>query len=106
MSHETDKRMTTPQVTSTASALAIGGAVILAILAMIALAIMGSAGVAGSVIAFYGLPIVFFAPTPRNWWFLSGISAALAAAPAISYSVQVLRPPAVAKSRAMANGFR
>jgi hypothetical protein len=84
-------------------ALSIGGSVLLGVLAMVALAVMGAAGLVGAALAFYAFPVAFFAPTPRNYWFLLLISAALAAAPAISFAVQVLRPPRV-QGREWING--
>jgi len=77
------------------SALAIGGAVMLAVVAMSALAILGGVGLAGAIIAFYGFPIVLLAPTPRHWRFLITSAAALAAAPAIWFAVMILSPSRV-----------
>jgi hypothetical protein len=84
--------MRTREVSDLASALAIGGSLILAGLALWALFIMGAFGIVGAALAFFGVPIVLFAPTPRSWWFIAAAAGILAAVPAISFALQILRP--------------
>jgi hypothetical protein len=79
-------------------AIALGGAVLLASLALFVLAIMGGFGIFGAALAFVAFPICLLAPTPRHWWFLTAVAAVLAAAPAISFAYQILQPSPIEAS--------